>query len=981
MKKLLSLIALFLILSIPAIAQFDVEGDNPAGLRWRKIESEHYRLIYPRGADSLARRYIWLMEYARDSVMKNLDENPKRIPVLLNTLNSYSNGLVTWAPRRVELNTLPEASGTLPENWEEQLTLHESRHIGQITNFTNGIFRPLGWLLGESAAGLGVGVYPARWFLEGDAVVSETNYSGSGRGHDPSFTAYYRASEISGEKRNWDRWRFGSYKKYTPSVYPFGYVLETTAQRMAGDSALPGKIMDYYLRNFWNPDSPGAAYRKYTGMSQKQVFAFGLDSLGYLWRKDDASRGTFLKSRMFYVKRDGYFTEYSEAAPISADSVLFIKSGYGESASLVIVSDSPNFLANHPGGEERLSAFDADASGLVYGYGNAYFCAGTSNPRWTKEVYSDLFAYDLHAGKIKRITHKKYYYNPDVSPGGDTLAVVSYNPRGGSRLVLLDVSGREISSVPAPFDGQITECLFACEGIFATVISSSDKRNSGMGLYKISLSDIASGNSGGWKQVLGEQNRTISDLSCYNNKLYFLWNPDGVSNLYSMDPHENVISRISNSRFGITGPDVRWGRAYYSEMSTEGYYPAFALLGDMGNSDGVEIRIFSPETSGKKSGNIFASLQGKENPYAGLESKRYSKATHLFRFHSWAPVYYNYDRLTEMSSDHTYQQVAPGAVVYSQNTLGTAVTMLGYSHHDGRNAGHFSFEYSGWLPVIKLYFDVNDEKRYNLDFKRRGDTLYRYIYGGKTPLWKGAALVYVPVVASGRGWNRIFIPYIKYSSENNRFSTYNSNRFYWRNDFYYGLSYKQTLPVAKAAIFPKWGFGMTVNGDVPLGKDKLFCPVFAAEGYVYLPGIWKRQGLKLSACYQNESSSGKPVYYYSDNLVSLPRGYDNDAYHGKNYYGFSADYAMPFYLGDVSLGWFAYLQRLQIIPFADYGVADSPHGRSYLHSAGSDFVLDCHVGRIGFPVSLGVRCAVTGHDNGNSSGTGYLGFLFGISLY
>ena len=56
MRKTLLLLAL-LLAALPLKAQFYLAGDDPGHLRWFTIQTPHYQLIYPEGADSLARTY------------------------------------------------------------------------------------------------------------------------------------------------------------------------------------------------------------------------------------------------------------------------------------------------------------------------------------------------------------------------------------------------------------------------------------------------------------------------------------------------------------------------------------------------------------------------------------------------------------------------------------------------------------------------------------------------------------------------------------------------------------------------------------------------------------------------------------------------------------------------------------------------------------------------------------------------------------
>ena len=169
--------AAFLAAAVSARAQYYMTGSAKAGIKWREMEGRHYRLIYPEEIDSLAQRYMWLLENTRGQVMYGLrDEGRRRgsfrMNVVLHPYTTRSNGTVAWAPKRMELYTRPMADALYSEPWERQLALHEARHVGQMAPFTKGVFRPLSYIFGEQITGLGVGVYMRRWFLEGDAVVA-----------------------------------------------------------------------------------------------------------------------------------------------------------------------------------------------------------------------------------------------------------------------------------------------------------------------------------------------------------------------------------------------------------------------------------------------------------------------------------------------------------------------------------------------------------------------------------------------------------------------------------------------------------------------------------------------------------------------------------------------------------------------------------------------------------------------------------------
>lgn len=112
--------------------------------------------------------------------------------------------------------------------------------------------------------------------------------------------------------------------------------------------------------------------------------------------------------------------------------------------------------------------------------------------------------------------------------------------------------------------------------------------------------------------------------------------------------------------------------------------------------------------------------------------------------------------------------------------------------------------------------------------------------------------------------------------------------------------------------------------------------------------------------------------------ASLPRGYNGYNF-ADTYVNFTADYAIPIYLGDFRLGPVLYVKRLQLIPFADYAMDfDAGKKNAEYFSYGADAMLDFNILRLSFPISAGVRYARTG-PNGDSS-RNYFGLLFSISF-
>ena len=136
MKYLFSIVAL-LFYAVSASAQFYTTGDDPGSLKWSRIRTGHYDVIYPCGLDSLAGEYALNLEKYRLDVSRSAGYAPgeytrTRMPVILHAYNAQSNGVVVWAPKRMELFTTPQAYSPEPMPWIQNLAIHESRHVAQM---------------------------------------------------------------------------------------------------------------------------------------------------------------------------------------------------------------------------------------------------------------------------------------------------------------------------------------------------------------------------------------------------------------------------------------------------------------------------------------------------------------------------------------------------------------------------------------------------------------------------------------------------------------------------------------------------------------------------------------------------------------------------------------------------------------------------------------------------------------------------------
>lgn len=797
-------------------AQYYTIGTDPSSSRWNILESNNFRIIYPRETDSLAREYLFAFERTRGETMSGLKIDPDKIPLILHPYTSQSNATVVWAPKRVDIITTPPAYSSYADGWIHQLAVHEGRHVGQMTHYTKGVFKWLYYIIGEQSAGLGVGFYPSRWFLEGDAVMNETDFSSSGRGRDPNFLMFFRASFLDGEYRKYDSWRYGSYKYYTPDKYSFGYLTESAIRFFSCNYTFAGDIMSEFVNLWYNPGVWNISFQKYTGTTGRKHFRKATEMMTGIWEKDYLSRGKYTPLDTLTKKKERLYTVYSSPMPMANNQVLALKSGFSYPKILISIDST--------GKEKILQGFSSYTCAPVKRDDNTFIWTEIiPDIRWELRDYSILRSYNTSTNRIKNITRHTRYYNPAFSPGKDTVSVVEYPVSGSSFLVLLDYSnGKVITKYEAPFKGQLKSQTWIGNTIYAGIVNDN-----GWSVYKIDTENPHEG----WICEIEAQSRVINNMrSTSEGNIIFQTDLDGVTNIYMYSPETKCLQKMTNARFGAFQPtlDEKTNTLYFTDFDAKGYHPVRASLDSLDWRPGNFSKPYKfpiAETLAEQS-RLHTTPMPEEQALSlkdsinSIRSKKYRKGE-LFRIHSWAPVYFNLKRIESLSYDEYYQLASLGFTLLSQNSLGTATSQLGYSYHNGFHSGHVNFNYSGLFPVFELSVDFNDRHRtmtqitmddgsepdYPIDEKRlkyKIDTI-------SNPVVELELNTYIPLDLSRSGINSGLVPEFTCQFTNDQYSLFGKSYQYKRN-FSFGIRYYWMLPITHIGVFPRYGFGIQVSG-------------------------------------------------------------------------------------------------------------------------------------------------------------------------
>jgi hypothetical protein len=946
--KRIGAIFFLLFAAVAARAQFFSSGNDPGGVKWRSVTSEHFRLIYPAGNDSLALRYGLALEKYLEPVGGSIGYEPNALyrrpmPVILHSYTAKANGSVVWAPRRMDLFTRPQSLAPEPLEWITELAVHESRHVAQMQfarDRGSGVFRAL---TGELFTGAMAALYPGPALLEGDAVAAETGLTPAGRGRAADFLEYYRVSFADGDYRDWYRWRWGSQKLYTPDHYRAGYLLVAGTRSLYDDPLFTKRYYENIVEPWW----PFPFFvlqrtlRQASGKGLKGTWAEIAAGQQALWAADEAARGPF--GTPAQITRQGrLFTEYysPEAA---GDALYAIRQGLASATQLVRVLPD--------GKTSTVRYFSPNTSALRYSdsLGRLFWSEITPDPRWSLKSDSQIFYLEPGSRKARRLTVDGSLSNPAPAPSGTEVAVTEYPVRGGSAVRVIDgTDGRILRRYTAPDGLQVVETAWLGQ-------PSSEAKQS-----RLIASAISAGGFAFYDVVDGFRPLTdplpvkIKQLRSADNGVLFVSDANGVNELYRLGS-DGSVERLTNNRFGasdflpsgdslVFAALTPWGRMLYREAlsspfaTDKGSWPIADKLSAQENSIPVSPVILS------EAKDLFSS------------PRPYRKLPHLLRLHSWAPAFIDYDAVSSFSFETLSSTAGLGATAFFQNDLGTASAIAGYSARRGvvddepqwDHSFHGKFTYSGLFPVIELSADIGGShaRRYLCNSVLHGDRKTLSLAGKDTdtPSFRTKASVYIPWDFSRAGWYRGLVPRLDVTYSNDLVNTYEiyhklvnvigDNPGIFRVSA--GVGPGRSVPLlratgalrgyvvlgrARSAIYPRWGLGAEAGFGMRPGSTEMFAPSAYAYMYGYVPGLMDTHGTKITATYQTRFDGRFP-----DGIVNiLPRGMSGvsglQSFLLTRYISqtkLTLDYAMPLLPLDWSgLGPVAYVRNFELTLHAD----------------------------------------------------------------
>ncbi len=916
-------------------AQYYSWGADRASLRWSRLSGDRVEVLYPDSVEQTARRMLHYIDAVQGDISYGFTYPALDIPFVVHPENFYSNGMVMWAPLRVEFLSSP-AVDSYSQPWVKQLVAHEYRHAVQYNNLNQSTLRWASYILGQQGAAASL-LFPPLYALEGDAVLCETQMSTFGRGLQPSFSIGYRAAADSDElldQRDYLKWRCGSFLCYTPDHYRMGYQMITYANNRYGENIL-NKSFEYIARNpqFISPFS--IALNKFYDTSAKGLFYDTFTSLSELWQSMPRLENS---AQIISAPQPRNYTTYSNPMELECGDIVALKSDYKEPSRFVRLSED--------GANERLVAHTGSVSTrAAYAAGRLWWTEYRRSALFAEDINSQLCYMDLERGGTKSLSgHKNALYATPIDNSANHIAYVEYAPMGQYTVVEL-IDERVVSRTDVTYPNEVHGMAWDDLTQRLYLIVTGDE-----GMWIEQQCDD------GFEPLTRPSYITLSSLSAANGYLYFGSIASGRDEVHSLEIASLVERQLSESTYGSFDPHVGQRNLLLTTYNRLGYQlsvqstdkvireveyaplPQNILNQPLPQCDIVNLDTVSFDEA--------ALLQSEAHNAA----KRYRKGLHLINVHSWAPIRFNpLTLLDEQSLD-----IGIGATLVSQNLLSSCESYLSYGWDQAQGSVVTAgANYNG----LGVTFDVSAT------------------YGGDQNLYMISSISgelkthsAVSVVASlplfyNRGYhNHSLSSYVGWSYSNgivptglgvdyafdpssNSFQTYFTCEDIMEglHKLIAGVSYTNYVQSAYRDLTTPWGYTLSANYAVnPTNSD--FSQLASFYAKLYTPGVAQNNSFTIAAAFQDafggfEYGGYSPLSYLSTAL--LPRGYLYTDISNNNYLAASAEYKFPLCHPEWSLHRLLFVKRLSLAAGFDYASFNtylSP--RTEIYSYGGSVIAD-----------------------------------------
>jgi len=586
----LSSILLVFTVSRPTLLQAHVKPS----IEWKKLETEHFELIYDAHQQPLAHSYAERLEKIYQDLSRIWPKLPSKTITILNDRTDFTNGYATSIPypHMMIFPALPSPTESVSEfdDWARELLVHEYTHVLSFEQ-RRGMVLFLSHIFGNIMT---PNLLMSRYSLEGVAVEAETRFSRAGRLRSQYQDALIRAFVSDGQ---WQKFQLSDINEssipewpYGARPYLFGSLLwsEIVAQNgktiignfhadMGGKFPYTsnGSLSDLSnkeLEDYFISMQKDVEKRVQAQLTQLRTLSFSTSvSLVESGNNQTTKASHFLESFAPSVSPDGLKLAFlarnddlkrsaqiwvrpSTAEPFSIHHALKKLEGVEDENTPDADPKIPRNATGHdtPSGSsiQRLSWFP-NSEAFVYDQ------IGELNPF---EEYGELWIHDLKDKKSKRISNGLRGREPDVSPDGQRIAFALVQG-GQTHLALFDLKTKK------------TEVLFAAQMQERVSFPTwMDENRIAFSLRSKGEDRLMLWQRGQATQQLLNDYPQVRFAQKIQNHLQFTSTKNGVQNLYRSDLNFQNIQALTHSPTSVfhSSYDPHQKEFLFSQMTSSG---------------------------------------------------------------------------------------------------------------------------------------------------------------------------------------------------------------------------------------------------------------------------------------------------------------------------------------------------------------------------------------------------------------------------
>jgi len=606
-SSIIILLAIIILLSAPA----EVEAG------WQTLETENFLVHFPAELEEEARTAAGVAEEVHDDLIEYYHYEREDIThLIIRDDSDRAAGVTTpYLLDSIEINLshpLNREFGTDFESWLRLLIAHEYAHVLHL-NLRSGGSETIRNIFGRVPSYTYPNMFQPYWMLEGYAILAETMLTEGGRADDAVYDMYMRTAFLEDSLYELDQihgqYNLESWPPGGSAVYIYGASIFSYLEEEYGKNKLI-EVSELYAGN------PGRGINSIF----KEVYGDDAYQLIEDWRREKydyyrseaekaADRGITYGERLTDVGFDVHQPLYLE----EEDSIVYYHTG--EKFPGLRIYDLEEGSDEHlTGGIMAPTGYDLTPGGdLIY---------SRLEYHTAEEQFYDLYLYDFSSNSSEQLTEGARAHSPAVTDEGD---VIYINQEAGSTRVVRDgdiLGGDGVSEereviIEGEEGEQFVNIELAPGGERLAVISWNPGGYQDLFLFDLSAEDVEGSRE---RITRGEESVISPAWSEAGDRILFSSDRGGIYNIYSYQLETGNIQQLTEKITGAFDPMPVDDRLIYAGYSEIGYN-----LYEMPQTDSIdrEVDLWAEpaplETDGLDFGGERDDVQGSAESYSALD--------------------------------------------------------------------------------------------------------------------------------------------------------------------------------------------------------------------------------------------------------------------------------------------------------------------------------------------------------------------------